>query len=45
MYKKLFHKQMAKVRLNLRCIIGMQIYLIEYVSMRQKNAINELTGL
>lgn len=36
---------MAKVRLNLRCIIGMQIYFIDHVSMRQKNAINELTGI
>jgi len=44
-YRKLLRQNIARVRLNLRAVVGMQIYMTDQISARQNNAIIELAKL
>lgn len=45
LYRKLFRRNIARVRLNLIAVIGMQIYTTDQISARENNAIIELAKL
>jgi hypothetical protein len=44
-YRRFLRRNLERVRLNLRAVVGMQIYMMDQISARQNNAIIELAKL